>query len=98
MDYILKAMDYVLRMMDFVVRMMDFVLRMMDFVLKMMDFVLRMMDFVLKMMDFVQKSCIAPCCHQKIRKKQYCNLPFLKDMGLCFEHVSAGSCLFLILV
>lgn len=38
--------------------------------------------------EFVGASCIAPCCHQKIRRKQYCNLSYLREVGFCSsEHV-----------
>ena len=37
--------------------------------------------------DFVGACCIAPCCHQKIRRKQYCNLAYLRGKGFCTEHV-----------
>ena len=36
---------------------------------------------------YVGASCIAPCCHQKIRRKEYCNMSFLREMGFCTEHV-----------
>ncbi len=39
------------------------------------------------LVDFVGACCIAPCCHQKIRRKQYCNLAYLRTKGFCSEHV-----------
>lgn len=39
------------------------------------------------LVDFVGACCIAPCCHQKIRRKQYCNLAYLQTKGFCSEHV-----------
>ena len=39
------------------------------------------------LMDFVGACCFAPCCHQKTRKDQYCNIPFLESMGFCQTHI-----------
>jgi hypothetical protein len=39
------------------------------------------------LVPFLGAACIAPCCHQKIRRKEYCNMPFLREMGFCTEHV-----------
>jgi hypothetical protein len=36
--------------------------------------------------DFVGAACLAPCCHQKILKKEYCNMPFLIAAGFCSTH------------
>jgi hypothetical protein len=35
----------------------------------------------------VGACCLAPCCHQKAKKGQYCNIPFLESMGFCQTHV-----------
>lgn len=37
--------------------------------------------------NFVGACCLAPCCHQKTRKNQYCNVPFLESMGFCQTHI-----------
>lgn len=37
--------------------------------------------------DFIGACCLAPCCHQKTRKGQYCNVPFLESMGFCQTHI-----------
>jgi len=37
--------------------------------------------------DFVGACCLAPCCHQKTKKEQYCNIPFLESMGFCQTHI-----------
>lgn len=37
--------------------------------------------------DFVGACCLAPCCHQKTRKDQYCNIAYLESMGFCQTHV-----------
>jgi hypothetical protein len=36
---------------------------------------------------FVGACCLAPCCHQKTKKQQYCNIPFLESQGFCKTHV-----------
>jgi hypothetical protein len=36
---------------------------------------------------FVGACCFAPCCHQKMKKQQYCNVPFLEAEGFCKTHV-----------
>jgi hypothetical protein len=36
--------------------------------------------------DFVGACCLAPCCHQKMRRDQYCNIPFLQSLGFCQTH------------
>jgi hypothetical protein len=37
--------------------------------------------------EFVGACCLAPCCHQKTKKDQYCNVAFLESMGFCRTHV-----------
>jgi hypothetical protein len=37
--------------------------------------------------NFVGACCLAPCCHQKMRRDQYCNMPFLQSFGFCQTHV-----------
>lgn len=37
--------------------------------------------------DFIGACCLAPCCHQKTKKGQYCNIPFLESMGFCQTHI-----------
>lgn len=37
--------------------------------------------------DFVGACCLAPCCHQKIEKNQYCNVEFLQSHGFCSTHI-----------
>jgi hypothetical protein len=37
--------------------------------------------------DFVGACCLAPCCHQKTLKEQYCNPAFLESQGLCRTHI-----------
>ena len=39
------------------------------------------------LMEYVGACCFAPCCHQKTRKDQYCNIAFLESMGFCRTHV-----------
>jgi hypothetical protein len=39
------------------------------------------------LMDFVGACCFAPCCHQKTKKDQYCNIQFLESMGFCHTHI-----------
>mmetsp|Transcript_55626 Transcript_55626/g.63135 ORF Transcript_55626/g.63135 Transcript_55626/m.63135 type:complete len:420 (-) Transcript_55626:119-1378(-) len=36
--------------------------------------------------EYVGGACLAPCCHQKTRREQYCNLPYLQTLGLCRQH------------
>jgi hypothetical protein len=36
---------------------------------------------------FVGACCFAPCCHQKTRRDQYCNIPYLESMGFCKTHI-----------
>jgi len=36
---------------------------------------------------YVGACCFAPCCHQKIRKDQYCNIRYLESMGFCQTHI-----------
>jgi hypothetical protein len=37
--------------------------------------------------DFVGACCLAPCCHQKTLKAQYCNVAFLESQGFCETHI-----------
>jgi hypothetical protein len=37
--------------------------------------------------DFIGGCCLAPCCHQKIKKNQYCNVDFLQSHGFCSTHI-----------
>ncbi|CAE8589756.1 unnamed protein product [Polarella glacialis] len=37
--------------------------------------------------DFVGACCLAPCCHQKMLRNQYCNMPFLESLGFCQTHL-----------
>jgi hypothetical protein len=38
--------------------------------------------------EFVGACCLAPCCHQKIRRRdQYCNMPYLESVGFCRTHI-----------
>ena len=38
--------------------------------------------------EFVGACCLAPCCHQKIRRRdQYCNMPYLESVGFCQTHI-----------
>lgn len=37
--------------------------------------------------DFVGACCLAPCCHQKMRRDQYCNMAFLQSFGFCQTHI-----------
>jgi hypothetical protein len=38
--------------------------------------------------EFVGACCLAPCCHQKIRRRdQYCNMPYLESVGFCKTHI-----------
>ena len=39
------------------------------------------------LMDYIGACCFAPCCHQKTRKDQYCNIPYLESMGFCRTHI-----------
>jgi tRNA:m4X modification enzyme len=36
---------------------------------------------------FVGACCFAPCCHQKTRRHQYCNIPYLESLGFCQTHI-----------
>lgn len=37
---------------------------------------------------FAVRACVlAPCCHQKAKKKDYANLAYLEALGFCREHV-----------
>jgi hypothetical protein len=36
---------------------------------------------------FVGACCFAPCCHQKTRRDQYCNIPYLESLGFCKTHI-----------
>jgi hypothetical protein len=36
---------------------------------------------------FVGACCFAPCCHQKMRREQYCNIPYLESLGFCKTHI-----------
>jgi tRNA:m4X modification enzyme len=36
---------------------------------------------------FIAACCFAPCCHQKTKRTQYCNLSFLEARGFCHTHV-----------
>jgi tRNA:m4X modification enzyme len=35
----------------------------------------------------VSACCFAPCCHEKTKRDEYCNLPFLESLGFCQTHV-----------
>lgn len=35
---------------------------------------------------FVGACCFAPCCHQKLKREQYCNIPYLESLGFCKTH------------
>jgi hypothetical protein len=38
--------------------------------------------------QFVGACCFAPCCHQKLRKReQYCNIAYLESLGFCKTHI-----------
>jgi hypothetical protein len=38
--------------------------------------------------SFVGACCFAPCCHQKMtRRDQYCNIPYLESLGFCETHI-----------
>lgn len=37
--------------------------------------------------QLVGACCLAPCCHQKMRKSQYCNVAFLESHGFCRTHI-----------
>lgn len=37
--------------------------------------------------DFVGACCFAPCCHQKTRRDQYCNMAYLESLGFCQTHI-----------
>jgi hypothetical protein len=37
--------------------------------------------------EFVGACCFAPCCHQKTRRNQYCNIPYLESLGFCKTHI-----------
>jgi tRNA:m4X modification enzyme len=37
--------------------------------------------------SYIGACCFAPCCHQKTKRTQYCNLPFLEAQGFCNTHV-----------
>ena len=37
--------------------------------------------------EFVGACCLAPCCHQKTKKDQYCNIEFLESMGFCRTYI-----------
>jgi hypothetical protein len=38
--------------------------------------------------EFVGACCLAPCCHQKIKRRaQYCNMPYLESVGFCQTHI-----------
>lgn len=36
---------------------------------------------------YVGACCLAPCCHQKTKKEQYCNIPYLESIGFCKTHI-----------
>lgn len=36
--------------------------------------------------DYVGAACLAPCCHQKTLRTEYCNMPFLESVGFCATH------------
>ena len=36
--------------------------------------------------NFVGACCFAPCCHQKLKREQYCNIPYLESLGFCKTH------------
>jgi hypothetical protein len=36
---------------------------------------------------FVGACCFAPCCHQKTKREQYCNMPYLESLGFCQTHI-----------
>lgn len=40
----------------------------------------------LPLSDYVGGACLAPCCHQKTRREQYCNVPYLQRHGFCQTH------------
>ena len=41
----------------------------------------------LPLTELVGACCLAPCCHQKTRKSQYCNVAFLESHGFCRTHI-----------
>lgn len=36
---------------------------------------------------YIGACCLAPCCHQKLKRNQYCNIPYLQSLGFCHTHV-----------
>ena len=41
--------------------------------------------------EYVGSACLAPCCHQKTRRSQYCNLKYLQSLGFCKTHSGKGG-------
>jgi hypothetical protein len=39
------------------------------------------------LVELVGACCLAPCCHQKMLKSEYCNVAFLESQGFCQTHV-----------
>ena len=37
--------------------------------------------------EFIGACCLAPCCHQKTKREEYCNIEYLKSFGFCATHV-----------
>jgi hypothetical protein len=37
--------------------------------------------------EYVGACCFAPCCHQKTRRNQYCNMAYLESLGFCQTHL-----------
>lgn len=36
---------------------------------------------------YVGACCLAPCCHQKTKREQYCNIAYLESLGFCETHI-----------
>ena len=37
--------------------------------------------------SWMSALCFAPCCHQKLKRTQYCNMAFIEAIGLCKTHI-----------
>ena len=40
---------------------------------------------------FIGACCLSPCCHQKTKRHQYCNIEYLQSLGFCQTHKGKAS-------
>lgn len=41
--------------------------------------------------EYIGACCFAPCCHQKTKRNQYCNMAYLQSLGFCQTHTGLNK-------